>query len=90
MAFGLPSLTTDTGGMSGAVKNNINSFRFKLSDSGNEYVTKVYSIFTDYENKYMPLSVSSRELYDKEFNWEAFGMLVRKLLDDYIASKNLN
>ena len=88
-AFGLPSLTTDTGGISSAVKNNINGFRFKLSDGGNEYAAKVYSIFTDYENKYIPLSVSSRELYDKELNWEAFGVSVCKLMDNYTGSKKL-
>ncbi len=82
-AFGLPSLTSDTGGISGAVKNNINGFRFNVSDGGDEYAAKVYSIFTDYENKYTPLCVSSRELYDKELNWEAFGKSVRKLMNNY-------
>ncbi len=83
-AFGLPSLTTDTGGISSAVKNNVNGFRFKLSDGGNEYASKVYSIFTDYKNKYIPLCVSTRDMYDKELNWEAFGLSIHKLMSDYL------
>ncbi|MFK5854591.1 MAG: glycosyltransferase family 4 protein [Bacteroidota bacterium] len=82
-AFGLPSLATDTGGISSAVKDNINGFLFDVNDGGKEYAEKVYSIFTDYENKYIPLSVSSRELYDEQLNWESFGKSVRKLMDDY-------
>lgn len=84
-AFGLPSLTTDTGGIGSAVKNNVNGFRFSLEDGGNEYAAKIHSIFTDYENKYVPLTVSSRELYEKELNWKSFGTSVRKLMDDYLS-----
>lgn len=83
-AFGLPSLTTNTGGISSAVKNNVNGFRFKLSDGGDEYAAKVYSIFTDYKNKYIPLCVSSRDFYDKDLNWSAFGNSVRNIMDNYI------
>jgi len=83
-AFGLPSLTTNTGGIGSAVKNNVNGFRFNTSDGGDEYAAKVYSIFTDYENKYIPLCVSSRELYDKELNWEAFGNSVRGIMDNFM------
>jgi glycosyltransferase involved in cell wall biosynthesis len=85
-AFGLPSLTTDTGGISSAVKNNVNGFRFSLSAGGEDYAAKVYSIFTDYKNKYIPLSVSSRNMYEEELNWETFGSSVRKLMDDFVIN----
>ncbi len=87
-AFGLPSLTTDTGGIGGAVKNGVNGYRFKLTDGGEEYAKKVFSIFTDYDNKYIPLNISSRGLYDSELNWEMFGTSVRRLMDNYMEKQH--
>lgn len=83
-AFGLPSLTTDTGGISGAVKNGVNGYRFEVTQGGEEYAKKAFSIFTDYDNKYIPLSISSRGLYDSELNWSVFASAVKKLMDDYL------
>jgi len=86
-AFGLPSLSTDTGGISTAIKNGVNGYRFNMSADGDKYAEKIYSIFTDYKNKYIPLCTSSRDFYEKELNWESFGMSIRSIMDDYLRDK---
>ena len=44
-AFGIPSITTDTGGISNAVENGINGYRLPLDSSYLEYADKIYKLF---------------------------------------------
>jgi glycosyltransferase involved in cell wall biosynthesis len=71
-AFGLPSITTDTGGIASAVRNGVNGYRLPLSATGEEYAELIADLFTDYDNTYVPLSISSRNIFEKELNWDAF------------------
>lgn len=84
-AYGLPSLTTDTGGVGGAVVNGENGYRLKLTDRGNEYANKIAEIFNDYEKNYLPLAKSSRKRYENLLNWEKFSNSIKKIMDDFLS-----
>ena len=84
-AYGIPSMATDTGGIPNAVINGENGFRFPLDARGETYARKIVEIYQDYENKYLPLSRSSRKTFDELLNWDHWAKktdeAVKELLD---------
>jgi len=71
-AFGVPSITTDTGGVSSAVTEGKNGFLLPVYATGREYAQVIAETFKNKE-KYHSLSRQSRELYDLSLNWDAWG-----------------
>lgn len=80
-AFGLPSITTDTGGIPTAVRNGVNGYRLPLSATGNEYAERIASLINNYETQYVPLSISSRNIFENELNWDAFAEKMMSLFE---------
>lgn len=70
-AFGIPSLTSDTGGTAASVMNHKNGFRFSLQAKGSDYADKIQEIFSNYEQQYLPLVASTRETFLQEYDWES-------------------
>ena len=89
-AFGLPSLSTNTGGVPTAVIENKNGFLFKMSDGGKEYATKIVEYFTDFENLYSKLSESSRKYYEDTLNWKSFGVAIYEIINDMLSKTKNN
>jgi len=79
-AFGLPSITTDTGGISGAVANGENGFRLPLEAPSSVYAEKIAEIYQN-DAYYYHLVRSSRDVFEKKLNWDAWGINVQKLMD---------
>lgn len=78
-AFGVPSFSTQTGGVNGAVENGINGFLLPENASGTDYAEKIVSLISDRE-KLNSLQISSRKLFDDKLNWNAWGEAVAKQL----------
>ncbi len=70
-AYGLPSLSYDTGGVKGAIREGINGFCFSLHSTAHDFAAKIAEYIAD-ENKYQQLSISARNLFEKELNWNSF------------------
>lgn len=68
-AYGLPSITTDTGGVTSIVKNGINGIALPIEASADEYVNSIESLIKSSES-YKELSISSRKRYDTSLNWD--------------------
>lgn len=87
-AFGLPILTTNTGGIPSYVVNNINGFRLDLSAGGKEYADKIQSL---YENpgEYLSLVKSTYEFYEEQLNWNSWGKKVKEILLQKFFSKGM-
>lgn len=68
-AFGLPVLTTETGGLSSIVENNVNGFKFSLEDDGSQYGEYIAEVLTQ-KNGYLDLCFSSRKHYEQNTNWD--------------------
>jgi glycosyltransferase involved in cell wall biosynthesis len=78
-SYGLPSITTDTGGVSGAVTNGENGFMLPLSAGGSEYAELIAKAYRD-DQGYAELVKSSRAAYEDRLNWDAWGMTVTQLI----------
>lgn len=78
-AFGVPSLASDTGGVGGAVRNGVNGFLLPPNASGKDYADKIIGLISDIE-KLPALRKTSRELFEKELNWESWGTAVSDII----------
>jgi glycosyltransferase involved in cell wall biosynthesis len=83
-AFGVPSITTNTGGVSTYVQDGINGFALAVTATAGEYANKIQELFLN-DEKYLQLCISSRKKYEDELNWGAWG---KSFYD--IATKILN
>jgi glycosyltransferase involved in cell wall biosynthesis len=80
-AFGVPSLTTTTGGIPSAVRDGLNGFGVPLGPgliAG--LAAHVRAIMSD-RDRYRALAHSSRQEYVGRLNWETSGLRIRKLLE---------
>jgi glycosyltransferase involved in cell wall biosynthesis len=68
-AFGLYTITHDVGGGASIIKNNVNGFRFKLTEENVDLIAKyILNIFKN-KKKFIRKSIMSRNEYDKRLNW---------------------
>lgn len=71
-SFGLPSLSTKTGGITTAIHDHVNGITFNLNADPDEYVGYMQNLFlhpADYE----ALSLSSFRDFKERLNWEVSG-----------------
>jgi glycosyltransferase involved in cell wall biosynthesis len=78
-AYGLPSITTDTGGVSGAVRQGVNGYLLPKKAGGEAYAQVIESIYRD-GGAYEALVRGSRREYDERLNWDVWGRRVRELM----------
>ncbi len=78
-AYGLPVISTDTGGVSGAVKDGENGFLLPPSAGGAEYAALIAEVYRD-ERRYAELVRSSRVVFETRLNWDAWGITANKLM----------
>ncbi len=71
-AFGVPSITTNTGGVSTYVEDGVNGFTLPITATGVDYAQKITELFNDAE-AYSQLSKSCRQKFEAELNWDAWG-----------------
>ena len=79
-AYGLPVITTDTGGVTEVVKNGVNGHALDYKADHTEYGEKIISIY-NYDKEYYRLIRSSRNYFEKRLNWEAWGISVKEIID---------
>jgi glycosyltransferase involved in cell wall biosynthesis len=78
-AYGIPSITTNTGGIPNAVYDGINGYCLDVNASPKEYYNTLVQLIEDKE-KYKALSKSSRALYLNKLNWENWGKEVSEII----------
>ncbi len=79
-AYGLPSISTNTGGVSGVVSEGENGFLLPLKARGREYAEVVASLESDAEG-YQQLCQSCRRAYDDRLNWKVWAREVTTLIE---------
>lgn len=91
-AFAIPSITTNTGGIGSAVENGKNGFRLPVEARGDQYAEMISEIFTDYDNKYLPLAKSTRDFYDLRLSWKSWAKSLNAILENHkhLITKNNN
>lgn len=68
-AYGIPSITTDTGGVSSVVENGINGYTLPPDAAPEEYAVLIRNIYSDDES-FFRLRKSSRAHYDSHMTWQ--------------------
>ncbi len=82
-AFGLPVITTNTGGISGVIQEGRNGFMLPLNATGAEYAKLIKNLYEDNE-RYYQLVQSSRETYEEKLNWDSWGIKTNELIKQLI------
>lgn len=70
-AYGVPILTTDTGGLSDYVINDKNGIRMSLNAKGKDYANVIENWIKN--NDLERLSIGARDLYITTNSWKAWG-----------------
>lgn len=78
-AFGLPVITTDTGGVSEVIRNGENGFMLPVTARGAEYGKVIYEIYQD-KQRYQQLVQSSRQAFDERLNWDAWAIAFKEFV----------
>lgn len=67
-AFGLPIVTSDTGGVATYVHDGVNGFRLPSTAPAKHYADTIYKCFKD-RNLYRQLSLGGRREFEVRLNW---------------------
>ena len=84
-SYGLPSVTTNTGGVSGVVKEGVNGFLLPQNANAKTYAETIKKIYND-EELYTRLVKSSREHYENEINYDTWAQRLKIILNSYLES----
>jgi len=82
-AYGLPVITTNTGGVSGVIAEGENGFMLPYDARGTEYAKLIAHLYRE-EKCYASLVCSSRSAFDDRLNWDAWGHSLSGLLTDLL------
>jgi glycosyltransferase involved in cell wall biosynthesis len=88
-AFGLPVITTETGGVTEIVQNNVNGFTLPLAARGNEYAKLIAELYQD-QRQYASLARTSRATFDDKLNWDHWAIVVNSILLDVLKQKAIS
>lgn len=79
-AYGVPVITTNTGGVPDIVENGVNGFCLPYRATAKEYADKIFELFTD-NSRYTGLISSGRKKYDEELNWNVWANRIEQLYE---------
>lgn len=71
-AYGMPSITTNTGGVPSYVQNGVTGITLPLEAGGELYARKIMEIYSN-EIIYRQFCSSSRQRFNQVLNWDAWG-----------------
>jgi len=80
-SFGLPSISTNVGGITTAIKDNINGKTFSLNADISEWCNYIFNVFSD-KTRYNDLCMSSFREYETRLNWEVAGRTIMNFIKE--------
>ena len=83
-AFGLPIISTNTGGVPTVVVTGINGYLLSLEATAKKYADTIVSLYNDRVG-YEQLRISARDFFEQKLNWDVWGKNVRKHIYDTIG-----
>lgn len=78
-AYGLPVISTDTGGVSSVIENGVNGLLLPIYANSTQYSEIIEDLISDKE-AFKKISESSRKKYAEELNWKQWGKEMKKIL----------
>jgi len=82
-SFGLPSITTNVGGITTIIKNDVNGRAFDVNEAPEELCKYIEDIVISKET-YRRISISSFMEYSTRLNWQSSGNKVVQLIKDHV------
>jgi glycosyltransferase involved in cell wall biosynthesis len=79
-AYGVPVIATDTGGVSGAVREGVNGYLLPPSAEAHQYAQLIWDTWSD-ESHYARLRLSSRRLFEDALNWQSWLASASKVIE---------
>ena len=83
-ANGIPSIATDTGGVSSYVINSVTGYTLPLSAGAEEYAEIIKTAFTN-KKLYAKLSEQSRKQYFDELNWQVWAKKIKDTMENQLT-----
>jgi glycosyltransferase involved in cell wall biosynthesis len=80
-AFGLPNISSNVGGISTIIKDDVNGKMFSLNSNVNEWVDYISCTFTN-KARYDSFCLSSFNEYKERLNWEVAGKTIMKFIKE--------
>lgn len=87
-AFGVPAITTMTGGVSEVVHNGVNGYVLPFEARGDAYASIIAEIYQD-DRRYKTLVDTSRATFEMQYTWDAWGATVSSIFHDILPSANM-
>ncbi|RMD98740.1 MAG: glycosyltransferase [Bacteroidetes bacterium] len=84
-AYGMPVITTDTGGIRSMVEHGKTGYVLPITARGSEYASLIREAFTS-PMVYERLVVGARDRFEQQLNWDAWGQRFKRCL----AEVNVN
>lgn len=78
-SFGVPVVTTDTGGVSSIIENGHNGFLLPIEATISDYVEVIEKLISD-QNLYQEMSENARLKYKEELNWGKWGIEIGEII----------
>jgi len=82
-AYGIPSITTDTGGVTTYVQDGINGFALPFNAGPEQYADKIAQLVSD-PKELQNLKKSSRKYYEERLNWDLWGQQFQQIAERLI------
>ena len=86
-SYGLPAIATRTGGIPGIIQHGKTGILISYDQRGDAYAAEIMDLIKKPE-VYLEMSRAARKRYEETLNWDAFGLSLRKKVDDYFSSKS--
>jgi len=80
-AFGIPVLTTDTGGNASVIRDGVNGFIFRAGSSEADYADRIRAVFTD-KSLYNQLRQSCRNEFNTRLSWNVWLSQLNSLIKE--------
>jgi glycosyltransferase involved in cell wall biosynthesis len=84
-AYGLPTVSTDTGGVSTVVIEGVNGLLLPFTAEGSEYAKAIMRLWGD-PHAYNKMRQASRDRYEASLNWTAWAAGVHRVIDELLPS----
>ena len=78
-AYGIPSITFDTGGIGDYVVNGENGYRLPMGSTGDDFANKILDVLAD-QGKLEYMQQKAGEMYKERMNWDALGDRFREVI----------
>jgi glycosyltransferase involved in cell wall biosynthesis len=85
-AFGIPSITTDTGGVTTYIRNGMNGYALPYGAKGQEYAQQIKKILGSPIN-FEVLKKRSRAYYEMNLSWDLWGQQFHKIAENCLQQK---